>query len=297
MRCALIALLAGAGLALQAQSTPQVYRAEVQGITVTVAVRDNGRPVSGLTAADFDVLDDGVPQRVSSATAESVPVDITVVLDTSSSMGGGLLDRLIADVRSLERLLRDQDRARLLTFSSAVHETVPLRARGGDIPAAALAPAGSTAFFHALLAAMILDITPGRPHLVIALSDGDDNMSLLDGGDVLDVARRSESVLQVVLRGHRHTSPAPVSGWLPFDAPGKLETLREAAAVTGGALVQEREKASAEDVFRRVLDEFRTSYVLTFTPSAVAAKGWHTLSVTVKGKEYDIRSRRGYFGG
>jgi hypothetical protein len=47
--------------------------------------------------------------------------------------------------------------------------------------------------------------------------------------------------------------------------------------------------------FRRVLEEFRSSYVLHFTPKDVARQGFHTIAVRVKRPEtLDIRARTGY---
>lgn len=42
------------------------------------------------------------------------------------------------------------------------------------------------------------------------------------------------------------------------------------------------------------IEEFRTRYVLRYTPTGVAHDGWHDLSVRVKGKKYDVRARKGY---
>jgi hypothetical protein len=52
-----------------------VFRSSAEGIGVHVSVRDRNRPVGGLTAADFDVLDNGVRQTITAAAIESVPID------------------------------------------------------------------------------------------------------------------------------------------------------------------------------------------------------------------------------
>ena len=46
--------------------------------------------------------------------------------------------------------------------------------------------------------------------------------------------------------------------------------------------------------FRRVLEQFRTSYVLYFTPRGVERQGSHTLEVRVKRAKVEVRARRGY---
>lgn len=292
-----IATVSLACATLGAAAMPQqTYRAQVDGVSVTVAVHDGRRGVSGLRAGDFEVSDNGVPQHLTSVTVESTPIDLTLVLDTSSSMSGGLLDRFVADVRAVERMLGETDRAALLTFSSSARMAAPLHARQALASAAELAPAGSTAFYQALVAALLSETTAGRPHLVLALSDGDDNISLLDGADVRDLARRSETVLYVVLRGTLRASGSHV-GWLAFKGPGDLSALEEAAAITGGEMRREKPDASAAALFKQVVDDFKAGYVLRYTPSGVAPGGWHDLAVTVKNARYTVRARRGYFGG
>jgi hypothetical protein len=48
--------------------------------------------------------------------------------------------------------------------------------------------------------------------------------------------------------------------------------------------------------FRRAVDQFRSSYVLHFTPTGVERAGFHTLEVTIKGRpRLTVTARRGYF--
>lgn len=288
--------VACAAVARQDVPRPQTFRSQVEGVSVTVAVHDGGRGVAGLRAENFELRDNGVPQRIASLSIESTPIDLTMVLDTSSSMGGGMLERLIADVRSVEGLMGDADRAGLLTFSSSVREVSPMHARHEPTMPAALAPAGSTAFYQALVAALLTGTTPGRPHLALVLSDGDDNISLLGPGDLKDLARRSETVLYVVLRGSLRASGSPV-GWLAFRGPGDLDALKEAAASTGGEVRQEKRDAPVAALFKSVVEDFKSSYVLRYTPTGVDPRGWHELRVRVKSGPYEVRARRGYFGG
>ncbi|MND08578.1 hypothetical protein D3C83_313030 [compost metagenome] len=46
--------------------------------------------------------------------------------------------------------------------------------------------------------------------------------------------------------------------------------------------------------FRRMVQDFRSSYVLFFTPSGVERVGPHTLDVRVKRPGVEVRARRGY---
>ena len=51
------------------------------------------------------------------------------------------------------------------------------------------------------------------------------------------------------------------------------------------------------DAFQAILDDFRTSYVLRYTPRGGTPKGWHELTVKVTRRgSYTIRARKGYEG-
>lgn len=73
MRVGYSFLALGVALGLQ-QQAPPVVRTEVNLVRLDVSVLDrNRRPVTGLTAADFEVLEDGQPQKVLTAIEVNVP--------------------------------------------------------------------------------------------------------------------------------------------------------------------------------------------------------------------------------
>lgn len=78
---------------------------------------------------------------------------------------------------------------------------------------------------------------------------------------------------------------------------GNTDALREAAEATGGRLRQADAAESLTNVFRTALDEFRTSYVLWYTPAGVPTSGWHSIQVKLKQGRFAIRARSGYDAG
>ena len=66
------------------------------------------------------------------------------------------------------------------------------------------------------------------------------------------------------------------------------------AKETGGTYLDVEATSRLRDAFVRILREFRTRYVITYTPQGVDATGWHPLEVTLKGKRGKVTARRGY---
>jgi hypothetical protein len=71
-----------------------------------------------------------------------------------------------------------------------------------------------------------------------------------------------------------------------------------AAERTGGERHRSRFGDPAVKTFGRILDEFRRSYVLRYSPQGMPAPGWHRVRVIVPGHPAaTINARAGYFGG
>ena len=161
---------------------PQPFRAAVDAVRVDVLVTDRNRPVAGLTAADFILLDNGVPQQIEAIHFEDVPVSMLLALDASASVAGSPLMDLKEAARAALETLDSGDRAALLTFSAEL----TLRAdwsndRNQVMRAIADTRAGGgTSLSDAAYAAMtIRDAEPGRRALVLLFTDGDDTTSWL----------------------------------------------------------------------------------------------------------------------
>ena len=96
------------------------FRATTSLVSVSVSVKRGNNIVANLATADFALTDNGVAQTVDAVSIETVPIDVTLFLDTSGSTAGKL-DEMQHDVQSILQLLRSDDRFRLLTIGDAVN--------------------------------------------------------------------------------------------------------------------------------------------------------------------------------
>jgi VWFA-related protein len=289
------------------QQTAPVYRATADAVTVPVTVRDKNRPIAGLTAADFSLLDNGVEQMIAVASIASVPIDVTLVMDTSGSVGGRALDQFKLDVQAISDLLETRDRVRLITFAADAADVFNLQPAGTRLPLSGVTSGGITALYDALAGALIAVSTNERPQLVMAFSDGFDTTSFLDATRLAALAAVSNASLYVVLVNSSSTaedseiSPSASSGRIiqrlgAYAGGPNLPALRIAAERTGGAVYDGPAGESLPTIFKKLLDEFRTGYVLTYSPTGVPRGGWHDISVRCHNSAYSVRARPGYDG-
>lgn len=329
--CALAVILPVATLAVSGRRQA-VFRAGVDAVVVDVSVTTQNRPVPGLTAADFEIADNGVRQAILDVGYETMPIDLTLILDRTGN--GPLSSSLARAVNTVRDHLRSDDRVALLTFDQRVTLRVPLG------PAAALpvlqqgsityvgVPSASTALFDALTIGLIAPSAPGRRKMAILFTSGPDAISFSDEASAIDVAQRAATAV-FVFASTVNPRPLPMSapGDHPKARPGSRAEprdvmfaskplpssfLRKLADTTGGLfqtiepvvylandpmhVATRRTDETLEAPFLRALDSFRASYSLRFTPQGVSPTGWHELKVRVTktGVTYQVRARKGY---
>jgi VWFA-related protein len=299
-----------------------VFRAAVDAVLVDVEVLDGGRVVTDLTTPDFELLDQGVPQAIEAGSLKNVPIDLTLVLDTSGSVEGKRLDRIKSGVRDTAQWLRADDRWRVISVAHVLHEVVPMQPVSKPTAIDALQAGGGTALFDAVIAGLMRPRLPGRRQMLVVYTDGDDASSITNAAAMLDVGRLSDAEVHVVvpienardrlaavagplflvnkrsslidqLTARAEAGPAESGQLFPNE-----DTFTELTARTGGRLFIVDYQDSVGDAFKRILSEYRTSYVLQYTPTGVAREGWHDLTVRVKRSgRLQVLARKGYWGG
>ena len=261
----------------------QQFSSKAAPVRVDVLVTENGAAVTGLTAADFEITDNGVVQQIDLIEFDKLPMNVILALDMSASTTGERLLHLRLAARAVLAGLSSTDRAALLTFSDGIQLTHRLTGDAAAVRAALdkVEPAGGTALVDGAFSALMLAGRDAGRDLVVVFSDGLDTSSVLPPHRVLESARRSDAVVYGVTAGNS----------------GKAGFVRSLSEQTGGQSLEIFSTMDLQKTFVGILDEFRRRYVLSFTPRGVSGTGWHRLQVRVKGRRPIITARQGYTAG
>jgi VWFA-related protein len=276
-------LLAATLLAAAAGQAPPVFRAEVEVVRVEVLVTRGGSPVGGLTAADFELRDDGVVQDLEPILPEQTPVDAVLVLDASGSVSGGKLDSLRAGAGSFLDGLRSGDHGALLAFNHELRLLQPLTTNLTAVRRALdrVSPRGNTALIDAVYAALRLPELTDRRTAVVVFSDGIDNLSWLSASDVVGAAGRSNATVYGVAVRVKGDPKDPFLG--------------DVARATGGMVFEASSDRDLRARFLDVLADIRSRYVLRYVPRRPGSGGWHRLEVRLRKGNGNVLARPGYW--
>src|SRR5947208_3404573 len=304
------AILVVAALAAGVSRQQPVFKTSVDAVRVDVLATNGRQPLSGLTADDFELRDAGVRQQIEAVSLAEVPIHFLLALVTSSSVRGEPLEHLKVAARAAIASLRPTDHAALIAFSHVIQLQIPFTADTAAIARAidAVEANGATALCDAVFGALATrEAVDGRT-LVLLFTDGLDTTSWLSPLTVIEEARRSEVVVDAVrldpvadqtIDFRRSRLPPPPPGqtrrWF-LEEPQlfRHEFLSALTDETGGQLIVAGSSGSLRDVFVKIVSEFKTRYVLTYSPANVAPSGWHPIEVRLKNKKGDVRARRGY---
>jgi VWFA-related protein len=326
-------LAAGVTLAAGVDQQLQVFRATANAVSVDATVQDrNRRPVTGLTAADFEIHDNSVLQQISDVGYARLPIDVTVALDVSYSVNGLMLERLRRGVVQLMNDFGRDDRLRLILFNSRIARTVDFTNRTADVEAAIVGAAagGGTSLLDSISVAMVNASPADRRQLLVVFSDGLDSTSTTTPAMLSSVALRSRAAVVLVVPANSGMAAVTAAGLTPGPTTGALKDsilnstntlsgdnaraaaaaaarvamtpsrpldplFRAIAASTGGVIVPTMPTSDLTVLFRRILADFRSAYVITYDVRGSDLAGYHTLEVKVKREGAIVNARRGYW--
>ncbi len=253
----------------------------------TTVLDGAGKLVTGLTADDFQVIENGQPQTLAKfELVENLPLTLGILIDTSGSMASSLGEAQRAAGGFLERMVRHGDRCFTLTFSDRPVLRMPLT----DDPKAAaeslekLQADGSTSIHDALVQSLYYYRGTRGQRALVLLSDGDDNTSQLTFDEALEYAKRSGvAIFTIGLNIPAHS----------LGIRGKLNRLSE---VTGGKVFYVNKADQLAGIYGEIESELRSRYLLAFQSGREAsAGGYRQIEVKMRKPGLKARTARGYY--
>jgi len=296
-RLPLVAAVLAAALAA-GPAIAQRFRAGVDLVSLSVTVTgQDGRYVTDLSKDDFGVFEDGVLQDLSFFSRTQMPIAAAILLDTSASMEEKLRTAQAAATGFVKRL-RPEDIAEVIDFDSKVKTLQEFTPDIGALETAirSTTAGGSTSLYNALYISIKTLRTVEAPSAdqirrqsVVVLSDGEDTSSLLGYEEVLDLAKRSETVIYAI--GLR--SPRQESGRGFHEAEF---VLRQLAQETGGRVFFPDTIAELPGIYDQIWEELSSQYSLGYTSSNPRRDGqWRRIVVRVDRPNVQARTKQGYY--
>lgn len=257
------------------QPQAPVFRSGASIVALNVTVTDGSkRLVTGLRADDFAVFEDGIQQRVQFFEAADVPIDLILLIDTSSSMRDKMSVVHEAALGFL-KTLRPIDRGAVVTFSGNVDITQPFTSDQGLLAETVRRTRahGATALHNALYVALkefgrsAQQGPDVRRQAIAVLSDGEDTSSLVSFDDVLAMARKTGvSIYTIRLQSEfsaQRASPERSSRYFSESA----YSMKTLALDTGGQAFFPEAITELKHVYASIANELSAQYSIGYTPT------------------------------
>ena len=218
-----------------------------------------GRPVTDLGPEEFRLRDRRGELRVERVESlADLPLNVSLLMDISSSMGREVRAVAESAQRFFERVLEPGDLAALGAFNHDLHHLAPFTGDAALLghAAAGLRAGGSTRLHDAVIHALYQFGGLRNRRALVVLSDGADVGSDFPLEQVVDEAvRAGVTVYPITLGGAEEPTG------------GELDRL---ARRTGGRRFSARDTARLDGVLERIAGELRAPYLLVFHPGGTA---------------------------
>src|ERR1700681_2472934 len=294
-----------------AQDRP-TFRVKVDLVVLSFTITDNkGHYINGLQPKDFRILEDGIPQKLSSFAEGNKPplevqpdgsmrpmqiteqvkvegrpdtvvgTNVFVLFDTSNYMYRGFVyasDAIADFVRGLDRA----DSVAVYTFSRNLSRVAPLNHdRGQAIFGLRKAVAGDDAALYNGLLLALRDAAkvPGRK-VIIVFSNGPDNASMVAPDDVRAVAEDEGIPIYVISTSEVNKDPIS-SG-----------VFKRIAQRTGGKAYWAKTWQKQVEAFEDIREDLGNSYTVTYYPKSNPNEGFRKITIEATndpGKKWRIK--------
>ena len=283
------------------------FRSGVEVVNIFFTVRKGKTLVANLKKEDFEVKEDGQPQKIKFFSAETdLPLTMGIMIDTSGSMAQVLPDEQELGSQFVRQTMTPKDLAFLINFDVNVELAQDMTSQpkdiarelnktkinvggaAGGIPGIGQGPVPihrprGTALFDAVYLASTdkLANEVGRKALII-LTDGEDQGSRSNLADAIEAAQKADAMCYVILV------------WDPRQGSNSHD-MEKLSEETGGRVIEVGSNPQKmRDAFNRISEELRSQYSIGYSPTSTAKDGkFHRVEIkTSAGK---VQARSGYY--
>lgn len=289
--------------------TPTI-KVEVSVVNVLCSVRDGkGRLVSNLGKSDFEIREDGKPQKILYFSRETkLPLTLGLLVDSSVSQRRLIFEEQQAAAAFFQQVLGKKDAAFLMSFDVNVdllqditgsvnflrQALGRIRVNSGGSTGRGPFPTirgGGTHLYDAVYLASleVLQTEIGRK-AVILISDGQDQGSRVSRKEAIEAAQKTDTILYAILFVDRSFYGYGGAGYSGESA------LKKMAKETGGRVFNIDDKRKLAGAFDQISQELRNQYSLGYSPTNAARDGrYRKVEVKVRRRGYDVQARKGYY--
>jgi VWFA-related protein len=283
-------------------------RTEVDLLSVAVRVTDrNDNEIHGLTANQFSLYEDGIPQKISFFEAADEPVSLGVLLDVSGSMGAtGKLDEAKSALSRLISTMRPADETFYMRFHLHVDKVVDFTSDMHRVLSAiseTAATENSTSLYDAIARGLCY-MRNARHHrqALLVVTDGTDQNSHRSLEDLIPIVQASQA--QVFIVGslgkeeydlYRKSPNQKIMLVTRKEVDNPLTAFKQLADESGAESFFPPSTGKLQEAVEAVAHQLRTQYTLAYYPQSKAG-GFHQIEVRVAKSGARVRARRGFAG-
>ncbi|MGA2349742.1 MAG: VWA domain-containing protein [Terracidiphilus sp.] len=277
------------------QNSPSDYtlRIKVNLVVLSATVVDrHGVLVSGLDKQSFQVYENRVLQQIKNFSHEDVPVTVGLVVDNSGSMGPKRAD-VIAAALSFARSSNPQDQMFVVNFNENVTYGLPAKTLFTDrqdqlqLALLSIKTIGETALYDGIAAALErLNQGNADKKVLILISDGGDNASKRNLGQVIEMAKHSAAIIYAI------------GIFDEQDGDQNPGVLRRFARETGGEAFFPESSKEITPICEGIARDIRNQYTLAYAPTIGAQDNkYRAIEVDASAPGHgrlSVRTRTGY---
>jgi Ca-activated chloride channel family protein len=275
------------------QSPEFKIHTDVELVLLDVSVKSpNGGYATGLSKDQFQIYENGVPQKITVFAIADVPVAAGLVMDHSGSMGSRRSSLIAAGVAFIEAS-NPQDQIFVVNFNDEVRRGLPDSTPfSGDINLlrAALSkhkPEGRTALYDAVAFAL-KHLESGRrdKKTLVVISDGGDTCSTHSFKDVMRLIEESAATIYTL------------GIFDPADHDNNPGVLKRIASVSGGECFLPGELEPIIPICQKIAKDIRSRYTIGYLPvrtsDKAAVRKIRVAASSAEHKKLIVRTRTAY---